>query len=103
MLYYTLVNDMTSNTCDLHNAKRGDSFMTLSLKHRVEILESRVDKLQVELNSAGRVREKDWRRTIGAFTDDEGMQAILQEAIRQRDMDRQNTFPKRRGKRTNKQ
>jgi hypothetical protein len=77
--------------------------MTLSLKHRVEILESRVDKLQVELNSAGRVRGKDWRRTIGAFTDDKGMQAILQEAIRQRDMDRQKTFPKRRGKRTNKQ
>jgi hypothetical protein len=68
--------------------------MTLSLKHGVEILESRVDKLQVELNSAGRVRGKDWRRTIGAFTDDEGMQAILQEAIRQRDMDRQKTVRK---------
>ncbi len=31
---------------------------------------------------------KDWRRTIGAFTDDEGMKEILREAIRFRELDR---------------
>jgi hypothetical protein len=76
--------------------------MALSLKHRVEALEARVDKLQGELISSRSGKEKDWRRTIGAFTDDEGMQAILHEALRLREIDRQNVAPSRRGKRKTK-
>jgi len=34
------------------------------------------------------VKEKDWRRTIGAFTDDEGMKRILRDALRLREADR---------------
>ena len=30
----------------------------------------------------------DWRRTVGAFTDDEGLKEVLQEAMRLRDLDR---------------
>ena len=33
-------------------------------------------------------KTKDWRQTIGAFTDDEGMKEILREAIRLRELDR---------------
>jgi hypothetical protein len=77
--------------------------MSLSLKKRLEILESRVDQLQGEINVARSGKEKDWRRTIGAFTDDEGMQAILHEAIRLREVDRHNVRPTRRGNRKTKQ
>jgi hypothetical protein len=76
--------------------------MGLSLKHRVEILEARLDKLQGELISSRNGKEKDWRRTIGAFTDDEGMQAILQEAMRLRENDRQKLARAQRAKRKTK-
>jgi len=33
-------------------------------------------------------KTKDWHRTIGAFTDDEGLKQILREAIRLRELDR---------------
>jgi hypothetical protein len=78
--------------------------MAPSLKYRVEILEARVDKLQGELTSSRSGKEKkDWRRTIGAFTDDQDMQAILHEALRLREMDREKVAPMRRGKRKTKQ
>jgi hypothetical protein len=77
--------------------------MRHSLKHRVEILESCVEELQGQLNSVRSGKEKDWRRTIGAFTDDEGMKAILQQAIRLREIDRQKVRPMRRAKRKTKQ
>ncbi|MBW3598776.1 MAG: hypothetical protein KY475_16060 [Planctomycetes bacterium] len=64
-----------------------------NLEQRLEDLELRVDQLQIELRSAqlgaaGVARDKDWRRTIGAITDDEGMKAIFQEAMRLREEDR---------------
>ena len=36
----------------------------------------------------------DWRRTVGAFTDDEGLKEILQEAMHLRDLDRKKTRSK---------
>ncbi len=59
-----------------------------TLEERVSVLESRVAQLQDELCSVRSAREKDWRRTIGAFTDDEGVQELLQEALRLREADR---------------
>ena len=43
-----------------------------SLEKRVAQLETQVAELQSELNSTSRKNGKDWRRTIGMFTDDIG-------------------------------
>jgi hypothetical protein len=56
-----------------------------NLEQRVEFLEAQV----AELRAARANVAKDWRRTIGAFTDDAGMQEILREAMRLREADRQ--------------
>lgn len=60
----------------------------LSLEKRVEMLESQVAELQTELRQEKNKSGKDWRRTIGAFTDDEGMKGLLQEAMQIREADR---------------
>jgi len=57
-----------------------------SLEQRVKNLETQVDELQGQLRAVRKV--KDWRRTIGAFTNDEGMQQILRDAMRLREADR---------------
>jgi hypothetical protein len=56
-----------------------------TLEERLTRLESRVAELQAEVEKRPR---KDWQRTIGAFTDDAGMQEILHEAMRLRELDR---------------
>ncbi len=61
---------------------------SLTLERRVKALELQVARLQDELKSVHGEKTKDWRRTIGAFTDDEGMKEILREAIRLRNLDR---------------
>ena len=68
-----------------------------NLEKRVESLEAQV----AELRAARASLPKDWRRTIGAFTDDPGMQEILKEAMRLRDADRKKarSGPKRKAKR----
>lgn len=71
----------------------------VTLAGRVQALESRVSELAEALLAARTQRKKDWRRTIGAFTDDEGLKEILQEAIRLREIDRQKTRTKGRSKR----
>ncbi|MCE9553342.1 MAG: hypothetical protein K8T91_08185 [Planctomycetes bacterium] len=58
----------------------------VSLEKRVEILETKLDKLQGQVRTER--KSKDWRRTIGAFTDDEGMQQILRDAMQLREADR---------------
>jgi predicted nucleic acid-binding Zn-ribbon protein len=60
----------------------------LTLERRVKALESQVARLQDELKNVQGERTKDWRRTVGAFTDDEGLKEILAEAMRLRDLDR---------------
>lgn len=71
---------------------------TQSLEQRVATLEAQVGKLQEEVRTAQAGRTKDWRRTIGAFTDDEGMQQILRDAMRLREVDRQKSNVKTRSK-----
>jgi hypothetical protein len=56
-----------------------------TLEERLTRLESRVAELQAEVATRPK---KDWRRTIGAFTDDAGMKEILKEAMRLREADR---------------
>jgi hypothetical protein len=72
---------------------------SLTLERRVKALESQVARLQDELKNVQGERTKDWRRTVGAFTDDEGLKEILAEAMRLRDLDRQKAWSKAAAKR----
>jgi len=57
------------------------------LEVRMERLETQMHELQVELQAV-KGAGKDWRRTIGIFTDDEGMKSVFQEALKLREADR---------------
>lgn len=70
-----------------------------NLEQRVTALEEEVGRLQRELRSANGARAKDWRRTIGAFTDDEGIRAILADAMKLREADRNKARAKQAAKR----
>ena len=58
-------------------------------------------QLQEEVR-AGRRADKDWRRTIGAFTGDAGMLDILRQAMRLREQDRKKARAKQAVKRKRK-
>jgi hypothetical protein len=57
------------------------------LESRLERLESQVQELRSELQAVKGVG-KDWRRTIGIFTDDAGMKSVFQAALKLREADR---------------
>jgi uncharacterized membrane protein len=69
-----------------------------TVQQRLAHLEARVAELQEEVRTARR-SGKDWRRTVGAFTDDAGMQGILLEAMHLREADRQQARAKKSGQR----
>jgi hypothetical protein len=64
-----------------------------SLEKRVTQLELQLAKLQSELRTSPPKPGKDWRRTIGMFTDDPGMTEIFEEARKIREVDRRKTRP----------
>ncbi|MGA2062026.1 MAG: hypothetical protein ABSG67_16185 [Thermoguttaceae bacterium] len=74
----------------------------LTIERRVKSLEVQVAQLQDELKSAHGGKTKDWRRTIGAFTDDDDLKKILREAMRIREMDRRKARSKTAPKRSSK-
>ena len=57
-----------------------------TLEQRVAKLEQQMAELQTTL--ANGARAKDWRRTLGMFTNDPGMQELFKEAMKIRDADR---------------
>ena len=59
----------------------------LSLEQRITALEKEVADLKALQPKAG-ARQKDWRRTIGMFTDNPGMLEIFEEAMKIREADR---------------
>jgi len=63
------------------------------LEKRVAALEHEVADLRVTL--AG-LPKKDWRQTIGMFTDNPGMLELFEEALKIRAEDRRRTRPKAR-------
>ena len=67
---------------------RSPVLASTSLEQRVVQLEKQVAKLRDELSLAGSKNGKDWRRTIGMFTDDPGMKAIFEKARKLREADR---------------
>ncbi|HEY2414876.1 MAG TPA: hypothetical protein VGI40_21705 [Pirellulaceae bacterium] len=69
-----------------------------TVEERLSALESHVAKLEAVVRGAKRPG-KDWRKTIGAFTDDPGMQQILKDAMQLRDEDRKKARQKQPTKR----
>jgi hypothetical protein len=61
------------------------AMLTLSLEERVAVLEQEVSELK---SRPRQLREKDWRRTIGMFTDNSGMKELFAEAMKLRKADR---------------
>jgi hypothetical protein len=59
----------------------------LSLEKRIAALEKEVADLKA-LQSNNGTQKKDWRRTIGMFTDNPGMLEIFAEAMKIREADR---------------
>jgi hypothetical protein len=59
----------------------------LTLAQRVSTLEREVAELKEAV--ANGTPAKDWRRTIGMFTDDPGMQEVFREAMKIREADRE--------------
>jgi len=57
-----------------------------NLEKRLSALEVRVSELDRMVSQSPRA--KDWRRSIGAFTDDPAMQAVFVNALRIRAADR---------------
>ena len=57
------------------------------LEKRMERLETQIAQIQKELQEVQRAG-KNWRRTIGMFTDDDGMKSIFREALKLREADR---------------
>jgi hypothetical protein len=55
--------------------------------------------MRAELQLIKEERAKDWRRTIGAFTDNEGVKDLLHDAMRLREEDRRKTRSKKSNKR----
>ena len=57
-----------------------------TLEQRVAVLERELSDLKAQ---RGHGHVKDWRRTVGMFTDNPGMKELLAEAMKLREADRQ--------------
>jgi hypothetical protein len=68
----------------------------LSLEQRVAALEQELADLK---SRRGQRREKDWRRTIGMFSDDPGMKEVFAEAMKLREADRSKARRRKHAKR----
>lgn len=63
-----------------------------TIEQRLSSLEAQMRDLMTRLGQPK--REKDWRRTIGAFAGNSGMQPVFDEAQRLREEDRQQFYAK---------
>jgi hypothetical protein len=64
------------------------------LEERVACLEKKLAALECSLNGG---YQKDWRRTFGMFTGDEGMKRVDEEARKIRERDRPKTRRRKTG------
>jgi hypothetical protein len=69
---------------------------TLTIEERVAILEQELSELKAR---RGNGRAKDWRRTVGMFTDNPGMKELFAEAVTLREADRSKARQRQQGKR----
>lgn len=59
-----------------------------ALAEKVAVLERQVAELKAKVARLAQPRAKDWRRTIGMFTGDDGMRELFAEAQKLREADR---------------
>jgi hypothetical protein len=59
-----------------------------SLEQRIAVLEREVAALKISTATANGSPRKNWRRTIGMFTDQPEMQRVFEEAMKLREIDR---------------
>jgi len=71
----------------------------LSLEQRVAALEKELAGLKSPRRNG---RAKDWRRTVGIFTDNPGMQELFAEAMKLREADRSKARRRQQKKRSAK-
>jgi len=70
---------------------------TLTIEQRVAVLEQELSELKAR---GGDGRIKDWRRTVGIFTDNPGMKELFAEAMQLREAYRRKARRRPRIKRT---
>ena len=73
--------------------------MALTLKKRVELLESQVAELRDQLRK-GIGRTKEWRRAIEQYAGDEDLQSVFAEAMKLRQAERKRVRQGRRNSRS---
>jgi hypothetical protein len=66
---------------------KGKTMPPLSLEQRVAALEQAFAELKLK-RGKGKGHEKDWRRTVGMFTDNPGMKELFAKAMKLREADR---------------
>ena len=71
----------------------------LSLEQRVAALEEELAGLKSRRRNGG---AKDWRRTVGIFTDNPGMKELFTEALKLREADRKKARRRQQKKRSAK-
>jgi hypothetical protein len=69
---------------------------TLTIEERVAVLEQELSELKAR---KGNDRVKNWRRTVGMFTDNPGMKELFAEAMKLREADRRKARRQQRRKR----
>jgi len=75
---------------------KGQAMPPLSLEQRVAVLEQELSELKAR---RGDGHVKDWRRTVGMFTDNPGMKELFAEALKLREADRRKARRRQRRKR----
>ena len=68
----------------------------LTIEQRVAALEHELSELKAR---RGNGQAKDWRRTVGVFTDNPGMKELFAEAMKLREADRRKSRRGRQGER----
>ncbi|HVS38705.1 MAG TPA: hypothetical protein VMS17_24325 [Gemmataceae bacterium] len=66
----------------------------LTIEQRVAALEHELSELKAR---RGNGQPKDWRRTVGVFTDNPGMKGLFAEAMKLREADRRKSRRGRQG------
>lgn len=72
---------------------------TLTIEQRVAVLERELSDMK---SRGGNGRVKDWRRTVGVFTDNPQMKELFAEAMKLRAADRRKARRRQRTKRLSK-
>jgi hypothetical protein len=72
-----------------------------TLEERVAALEQQVAELRAAAQANGE-QPSSWRRTLGMFTDDPGMQELFAEAVKIREADRERARRRQSGRKRTK-